>query len=173
MIDLWIQESLIIDQKGFKSKIGTVSIPSTDSEDKGVVLKKSYSDHTEIQYLLLKLGSDMGFDVWVARNDRNRDFKGRNFTNLSKLRNELPNQFDEITNKTIELIDVLWLKGNTFIAAFEIESTTSIYSGLLRMSDLISMQPNVNIPLFIVAPDERREKVITEINRANFFKNVT
>ncbi|MCB0750540.1 MAG: EVE domain-containing protein, partial [Ignavibacteriae bacterium] len=105
--------------KGFKSKIGTVSIPSTDSEDKGVVDKKSYSDHTEIQYLLLKLGSDMGFDVWVARNDRNRDFKGRNFTNLSKLRNELPNQFDEITNKTIELIDVLWLKGNTFIAAFE------------------------------------------------------
>lgn len=156
--------------KGFKSKIGTVSIPSTDNEDKGVVDKKSYSDHTEIQYLLLKLGSDMGFDVWVARNDRNRDFKGRNFTNLSKLRNELPNQFDEITNKTIELIDVLWLKGNTFIAAFEIESTTSIYSGLLRMSDLISMQPNVNIPLFIVAPDERREKVITEINRATFSK---
>ena len=156
--------------KGFKSKIGTVSIPSTENENQEVVDKKSYSEHTEIQYLLLKLGSDMGFDVWVARNDRNRDFKGKSFTNFSKMRVELPNQFDEITNRTIELIDVLWLKGNTFIAAFEIESTTSIYSGLLRMSDLISMQPNVNIPLFIVAPDERREKVITEINRATFSK---
>ena len=54
------------------------------------------------------------------------------------------------------------------MAAFEIESTTSIYSGLLRMSDLITMQPNLNIPLYIVAPDERRNKVIAEVNRPTF-----
>jgi hypothetical protein len=61
-------------------------------------------------------------------------------------------QFDEATNRTIELIDVLWLKGNAVVAAFEIESTTSIYSGLLRMSDLIAMQPNLNIPLYLSPP---------------------
>jgi hypothetical protein len=49
-----------------------------------------------------------------------------------------------------------------------IESTTSIYSGLLRMSDLIAMQPNLNIPLYLVAPDERREKVLIEVNRPTF-----
>jgi hypothetical protein len=48
------------------------------------------------------------------------------------------------------------------------ECTTSIYSGLLRMSDLIAMQPNLNIPLYIVAPDERREKVLAEVNRPTF-----
>ena len=48
------------------------------------------------------------------------------------------------------------------------ECTTSIYSGLLRMSDLIAMQPDVNIPLYIVAPDERREKVLAEVNRPTF-----
>jgi hypothetical protein len=36
------------------------------------------------------------------------------------------------------------------------------------MSDLISMQPNLNIPLYLVAPDERREKVFTEVNRPTF-----
>lgn len=72
----------------------------------------------------------------------------------------LPRRFDEATNRTIELIDVLWLKDNTIIAAFEIEHTTSIYSGLLRLSDLVSMQPNLNIRLYIVAPDERRDKVL-------------
>jgi hypothetical protein len=36
------------------------------------------------------------------------------------------------------------------------------------MSDLISMQPNLNIPLYLVAPDERREKVLTEVNRPTF-----
>ena len=29
------------------------------------------------------------------------------------------------------------------------------------MSDLIAMQPNLNIPLYLVAPDERREKVLS------------
>ena len=36
------------------------------------------------------------------------------------------------------------------------------------MSDLITMQPNLNIPLFIVAPSDRRNKVIAEVNRATF-----
>ena len=66
------------------------------------------------------------------------------------------------------LIDVLWLRGNAIVSAFEIESTTSIYSGLLRMSDLIAMQPNLKIPLYLVAPDDRRDKVITEVNRPTF-----
>jgi hypothetical protein len=30
------------------------------------------------------------------------------------------------------------------------------------------MQPNLNIPLYLVAPDEKREKVIAEINRPTF-----
>ena len=53
-------------------------------------------------------------------------------------------------------------------AAFEVEHTTAIYSGLLRMSDLVSMQPNIKIDLFMVAPDERREKVAYEITRPTF-----
>ena len=36
------------------------------------------------------------------------------------------------------------------------------------MSDLVAMQPNLQIPLFIVAPDARRNKVITEVNRPTF-----
>ena len=30
------------------------------------------------------------------------------------------------------------------------------------------MQPNINIPLYLVAPDERRDKVIEEVNRPTF-----
>jgi hypothetical protein len=110
----------------------------------------------------------MGFDVWVARNDRGKEWNGLKLGQLPRVKPELPLQFDEATTKTIELIDVLWLKGNAIIAAFEIESTTSIYSGLLRMADLIAMQPNLNIPLFLVAPAERRNKVFAEVNRPTF-----
>ena len=87
---------------------------------------------------------------------------------MPRRREHLPQQFDPVTNQTIELIDVLWLDGNAIVAAFEIESTTSIYSGLLRMSDLLARQPNISVPLFLVAPDERREKVIQQVNRPTF-----
>lgn len=130
--------------------------------------QKEASAHTEIQWMLLKLGSDMGLDVWVAKNDRSKNYTGSSFSSLSKLKQNLPLQFDEATTRTIELIDVIWLKGNSIQAAFEIESTTSIFSGLLRMADLITMQPNLNIPLYIVAPGERRNKVVAEINRPTF-----
>jgi len=110
----------------------------------------------------------MGFDIWVARNDRGREYKGKKFSDLPRIKEKLPLQFDKVTNKTIELIDVLWLQGNAIIAAFEVESTTSIYSGLLRMSDLIAMQPNLSIPLYLVAPDAKREKVMKEVNRPTF-----
>ena len=36
------------------------------------------------------------------------------------------------------------------------------------MADLIAMQPNITIPLYLVAPDERRDKVLSEVNRPTF-----
>jgi hypothetical protein len=63
---------------------------------------------------------------------------------------------------------VLWLKGRSIRRAFEVEHTTSIYSGLLRMADLLALQPNMDIRLHIVAPDERRDKVFAEIRRPVF-----
>lgn len=155
----------------FETKSGTVTIPE-DTEDSVIpstqIPIKTEVTHEEIQWLLLDLGSQIGLDVWVARNDRNKSFRGQAFQSVSRLRSSLPRQFDDATNKTIELIDVLWLRENAIVAAFEVEHTTSIYSGLLRMSDLASMQPNLNIRLYIVAPDEKRDQVFSQINRPTF-----
>ncbi len=151
--------------------LGTVTVPDeADAEQAGPAQAtvNEVSKHTEVQHMLLRLGRDMGFTVWAARNDRNREYQGRRFAEIFKLKGNLPLQFDEATTRTIELIDVLWLKGNAIVAAFEVESTTTIYSGLLRMSDLLAMQPNLNIPLYLVAPDERRDKVLIEVNRPTF-----
>ena len=156
--------------------VGPVTIPDQepeassqfDGEPSPKEVLREDSAHTEIQWLLLKLGSDMGLDVWVAQNDRGRSYQGSSFSTVPRLRGELRIPFDEATNRTIRLIDVLWLRGNAIVAAFEVESTTTIYSGLLRMADLVSINPNLNIPLYLVAPDDRRNKVITEVNRPTF-----
>jgi hypothetical protein len=148
---------------------GVLTVPTTESELTALTdTDKEHTVHTEIQWQLLKLGNDMGLDLWVANNDRGKEINHQRLGDIPRLKKALPLTFDEATNKTIQLIDVLWLKQNSILAAFEIESTTSIYSGLLRMADLIAMQPNINIPLYIVAPDERRAKVYAEVNRPVF-----
>jgi len=146
-------------------KAPLLTVPSHDSlpvekESTGV------SAADEIQHMLVEMGLGMRLSVWVGRDSRNKVINGLEFSKVCL--ESLPQQFDPSTTKVIEYIDVLWLDGNAIVAAFEIEHTTSIYSGLLRMSDLVSMQPNINIPLYIVASDERREKVRQEINRPTF-----
>lgn len=80
----------------------------------------------------------------------------------------LPVKFDLPTTKTIENIDVLWLDKHAILAGFEVEHTSSIYSGLLRMSDLLTMQPNIDIKLYLVAPDARADKFGREVARPTF-----
>jgi type II restriction enzyme len=71
--------------------------------------------------------------------------------------------------KPIKYIDVLWLDSDNHIeAAFEIEYTTPIYSGLLRMLDLVTLRPNITIPLYIVVPKARVEQVKAELSRPAF-----
>ncbi len=154
----------------YESKVGIVTIPEETEEAPTMQVETGRTSHEEIQWLLLKLGSDLGLDVWVARNDRNKQYNGRSFQDIPNLRKELPRQFDEVTNRTIELIDVLWLQGDAIVAAFEVEHTSAIYSGLLRMADLVSMQPNIKLNLYLVAPDDRSDKVLSEINRPTFKK---
>jgi hypothetical protein len=52
--------------------------------------------------------------------------------------------------------------------AFEIESSTAIYSGLLRLNDLVLAQPNNQVDLFIVASRSRRQKVFNQLIRPSF-----
>jgi hypothetical protein len=36
------------------------------------------------------------------------------------------------------------------------------------MSDLLAQQPNISVSLFLVAPDERRDEVVHQVNRPTF-----
>lgn len=153
-----------------------VSIPDSDEIANGEVSslgvtpagEQTATKHVEIQCLLLTMGAEMGLDVWVANNDKSKVWNGAKLSELPRVVSTLPAQFNEATHRTIEMIDVLWIKRGAIVAAFEVECTTQIYSGILRMADLIALQPNINIKLYLVAPDERRLKVAQEIRRPIF-----
>jgi hypothetical protein len=153
-------------------KIVSVSVPETEDEE-----QSHPSPHPDdiaepresiaVQALLADLGAAMGMRVWIPRSDRTRVEAAMSNDGTSLLDN-LPLNYDDTTLKTIEQIDVLWLKGRSIVRAFEVEHTTSVYSGILRMADLLALQPNMDIQLHIVAPSERRDKVFTEIRRPVF-----
>ena len=124
--------------------------------------------HTHVQWLLAKIGRRLGCRVWIAANDRARSWNGEPLASLSVERLP-PLGIDADTQRLIGLIDVVWLRGsNQVAAAFEVEHTTSVFSGLLRMADLAALSPNLNFPLYIVAPAERLEKVRRELLRPTF-----
>jgi hypothetical protein len=121
----------------------------------------------QMQALIAKIGTNMGFAIWLPKADRGRVLKVWT-PEEGELLEDLPLGYDSTTLKTIEQIDVLWLKRRTIVRAFEVEHTTSVYSGLLRMADLVALQPNINIKLHIVAPESKHDKVFQEIQRPVF-----
>jgi hypothetical protein len=156
-------------KEGDKEIERIVSIPTSEEEDVADLEPgPGAPSHTEIQWRLLNLGSQMGLEVWAPKRDRPKSWNGNRIADVARLRDRLPSQFDENTNRTIEEIDVLWLSGQTIVAAFEVEHSTSIFSGLLRMSDLLTMQPNITIKLYIAGPDERYAKFEAEVARPTF-----
>ncbi len=122
--------------------------------------------HTEMQYHLLKIGQALGYDVFSASNDKSKSYNGNNFSFLCC------NQFPEIqtekeTLTTIKLIDVLWFeKGtNNVLCAFEVEKSTSIYSGILRLTDLSYTIADGDETFYLVVPDAREKDVQLQLAR--------
>ena len=151
------------------NKVVTVSVPEDAStvETAEVIPEAETRESICIQALIATIGARMGMSIWIPRSDRGRVLKEWK-SEENNLLERLPLNYDDTTLRTIEQIDVLWLRGRSIIRAFEVEHTTSVYSGILRMADLLALQPNMDIKLHIVAPEAKREKVFQEIRRPVF-----
>ena len=134
------------------------------------VAREGERTHTEVQGWLRDLERALGFDVWIASNDRSRPYAG------GKLGDGCPDKLPAALAGSpgadaVRLIDVLWLDRSTgrVVAAFEVEHTTSIYSGIVRMLDLALGAPEQAVEgLYLVAPDSREAEVREQLRRLAF-----
>lgn len=157
---------------------GHVALPSNVTKTKeadlielpeNALTQKEESLHSMAQFLLAKIGGIVGCKNFIASNDRKRTYKQVELGTMSVT--ALPNLgLNSEATSRISLIDVIWLKQNAPMCAFEVETSTSVYSGLLRMSDLVAVVPALNLKLYIVAQAERRQKVLNELSRPTFRK---
>jgi type II restriction enzyme len=134
--------------------------------------KEEENLHAEMQYHLLKIGSSLGYDVISASNDRSKCHNGNNFAFLSL--DKFPDlDIKKETSGTISLIDVIWFnKGtNKIVSAFEVEKSTSIYSGILRLTDLYHSFSDDPSTLFLIIPDSREKDVIFQLSRPSIKNN--
>ena len=152
-----------------------VEVPDSDEYDNSAesimpepILATDSRKSIQMQAKVAQIGAEMGFHIWVPRNDKARVLKHIPIGIRERFLDRLPLNYDDTTLRTVEQINVLWLKGRSMARAFEIEHTTAIYSGLLRMADLLALQPNMDIRLHIVAPLDKRERVLREIRRPVF-----
>ena len=126
--------------------------------------------HTQVQGWLRDLGLALGFDVHVAANDRAREYAGSRLGDGCC--DDLPPAVRAAAGAdAIRLIDVLWVArtNGQVVAAFEVEHSTSIYSGIVRLLDLaLGASEQVTHGLFLVAPDAREEEVRAQLRRPAF-----
>jgi EVE domain len=123
-------------------------------------------EHTRAQWQLARMGRALGLDIWIPRADRQKSYQGERLGELSV--STLPSFGLGQAENVVENIDVLWIDAGVISCAFEVEHTTNVHSGLLRLSDLVTVQPYTSIRLFIVAPNARRDKVKRELARPTF-----
>lgn len=145
---------------------GSATPPEFTEPPPSAELQPPRTSH-KMQALLAEIGLAMGFQVWIPKADREAVASAMSCPTL--LENLPYTQFStEASAKAVEQIDVLWLQKKAIVRAFEVEHTTAVYSGILRMADLLALQPNFHTKLHIVAPEERRKKVFQELRRPAF-----
>ena len=142
-----------------------ISIPDDEHDEEQTSSKTR--DSIKIQALLASIGERLNYHIWIPKSDRRKVLELWK-PNAESLLEDLPLVFDDRTLQTIQNIDVLWIRRRSIVRAFEIEDTTSIFSGILRMADLLSLQPMLDIKIHIVAPLTRRKAVFQQITRPVF-----
>jgi hypothetical protein len=126
--------------------------------------------HGQMQTFLGAIGSAKGYDVWVPMHDRTKlDWS---VAHRFDCRTVPPYGFQTVAH-IIQEVDVVWLRRGSSepSALFEVEHSTSIYSGLLRFNDVHLVAPELPLKFSIVADDVRRDVFVKQLNRPTFRTN--
>jgi len=123
--------------------------------------------HYQIQTIIgAAIGRLTGHAVYIPQNDRS--LLDWNVVDRFNIVNDIPATGRHVAAGSLSMIDVLWIHPtkNLLAAAFEVEHSTPIYSGLLRFNDI---HIDFKLPKAgIIAQAERKDAFLRQINRRTF-----
>ncbi|NQU83101.1 MAG: DNA adenine methylase [Parcubacteria group bacterium] len=128
--------------------------------------KEIERDHTTIIAILAEIGKAQGYKIWIGKIEQSHEITGfpnrkgglRQYVTMKN-----PNSLKNIKNPDVEGIDLLWVKNNKIERVFEVESTTSMTSGLQRGSNV-----KASVPKFLVIPEDRERQLLTKLKTPLF-----
>ena len=125
--------------------------------------------HAQVQTLLAGIGHCKKYGVYVP--ERDAGSLDWTLTDRFPLRSSIPSGFERVKGILSE-IDVIWVArgGETIEGLFEVEHSTSVYSGLLRFNDLLLTDPNLS-RFSIVSNEARRALFLRQLLRPTFKKS--
>lgn len=119
-------------------------------------IQQRVNQHSEIIAMLAMVGKKQGYDVWVGKREQREHDSGyvasgktlKEYMTVKKLKVDNAENQDVVEN-----IDLIWIKGGKVKAIFEVESTTTMTSALMRGSNVAK-----NVDKFMILPEEREEQ---------------
>lgn len=117
--------------------------------------------HEAAEAVLLKLGNLLGYDTYTP--DASKTFNGEKLSDIATLE-ELPDFTNPKIMESVQNIDVVWMKDEWPEFFFEVEHTTGVTSGLLR----IYQAEKLPAKFFIVGPQDVLKRYEGEVEKAPF-----
>ena len=116
-------------------------------------IQQRVNEHSEMIAMLALIGKKQGFDIWVGRREQQEKdhsiiSQGKKLSEYMTLKRFKVDNAEN--NDVVKNIDLLWIKGNKIAAVFEVESTTSMMSAIMRGSNV-----DASVDKFMVLPEER------------------
>jgi hypothetical protein len=118
--------------------------------------------HSDVQGVLLELGNMLGYDTYVA--DPSKTYMNKPLGDSATLK-EIPQFTYQRLLDTVKNIDVIWFEEEFPKFCFEIEHTTGVTLGLLRLYQIRKL---TDAKFFVIAPEEIISKFQTEISKDPF-----
>lgn len=128
-------------------------------------------NHDKAQGMLVALGNIYGYQTYVPVEDQSkREFQGRKLANWVTIRN-CEEVFDSKNIANVRNIDVLWFssdqEGLYPSYAFEVEHSTDISSGIMRLS---AIPERLSTVLYIIADERKRSRFNNLISQTHIWK---
>lgn len=121
--------------------------------------------HLQVQAILGSIGALKQFDVWIPPKDRG----SLDWSVATPFRCVQSLPCDDATQALLHEIDAVWIhRGSSRLAAlYEVEHSTPVYSGLLRLNDVHLTVPAVD-RLAIVSNEVRKSLFVRQLRRPTF-----
>jgi type II restriction enzyme len=129
--------------------------------------------HTQMQVALVEIGNALNFRTWIARNDHSIQVGESQLGRLKGVLQSLEEArilYTAESKDAASRIDCIWFSDDfKYIpAVIEVEHSTGVTSGMTRMLKFMKTIPSVTTNFTIVAPNNLRNKVVSEANNAAF-----